>query len=83
MAVRYQANRRGMLEMMRTPATQVETRKFGAQVATAAGQSAGAPGGYITSSRQGKTRFRTIVFADSFKAKRREASGNHLLRGLG
>ncbi|WP_306592887.1 hypothetical protein [Corynebacterium striatum] len=39
--------------------------------------------GFVLSTRQGKSRFRGIVYADTWSAKRREARENVLLRVLG
>ena len=83
MAVTYKPNRAGIIEVMRSGSVQGEVTRHAARIARAAGDSAGAPGGYTFSARQGKSRFRAIVYADTLKAKRREASGNHLLRSLG
>lgn len=83
MAVRFKPNRAGILEVMQSGSVQGEITRQASRLAKAAGDSAGAPGGYTYSARMGKSRFRAIVYADSIKAKRREASGNHLLRSLG
>lgn len=83
MAVRFEPNRQGYLDIMSSGTVQGEITRHAARIARAAGESAGAPGGYTYSARQGRARFRAIVYADSIKAKRREAKGNHLLRSLG
>lgn len=83
MAVRYRPNRKGIIEVMRSPGVAAEVNRHASRIARQAGDSAGAPGGFEVSSRQGKSRFRAIVYANSMKAKRREASGNHLLRSMG
>ncbi|CQD04169.1 hypothetical protein [Corynebacterium striatum] len=45
---------------------------------------AGAAGdGFVLSTQQGKSRFRGIVYADTWSAKRREARENVLVRVLG
>lgn len=80
---RYKPNREGIIEVMRGPGAQTMVNNGASGVARWAGESAGVPGGYVVSSRQGKSRFRAIVYAEKLKAKRREAEGNHLLRGLG
>lgn len=83
MAVKFVPNRQGLIETMRSGSVQGEVTRHAARIARAAGDSAGVPGGYAHSEMQGRARFRAIVYADSMKAKRREASGNHLLRSLG
>lgn len=83
MAVKYVPNRAGVRELLRAPGVQSEVNRHASRIAQAASASAGTPGGYVVSSRQGRSRFRAIVYADTLKAKRREASGNHLLRSLG
>jgi hypothetical protein len=83
MAVKFEPNRQGLIEVMRSGSVQGEVSRQASRIARTAGDSAGAPGGYTVSTMQGRARFRAIVYADSIKAKRREASGNHLLRSLG
>ncbi|MEY8565204.1 hypothetical protein AALF15_01355 [Corynebacteriaceae bacterium 7-707] len=79
---RYKPNRQGIIEVMRGPRVQTMVNSGASGVARRAGESAGTPGGYAVSTMQGKSRYRAIVYAETFKAKRREAEGNHLLRGL-
>lgn len=83
MAVRYEPNRAGLIEVMRSGPVQMRIQSAAQSIANRAGASAGDPGGYTVSARQGRSRFRAIVYADTMKAKRREASGNHLARALG
>lgn len=83
MAVKYTPNRAGIIEVMRSGPVQGEITRHASRIAQAADALAGTPGGYTVSTMQGRSRFQAIVYADSIKAKRREASGNHLLRSLG
>lgn len=83
MAVRFKPNRAGIIEVMRSPEVQAAVNRYATQIASRASASAGTPGGYVVSARQGRSRFRAIVYAGTLKAKRREASGNHLVRSLG
>lgn len=83
MAVKYVPNRAAVKELLRSPGVQAEVNRHASRIAHTASESAGAPGGYVVSARQGRSRFRAIVYADTLKAKRREASGNHLVRSLG
>jgi hypothetical protein len=83
MAVTYKPNRKGLQDVLRSTGVQMHVQAAAQSIANRAGASAGDPGGYTVSTRQGRSRFRAIVYADTIKAKRREASGNHLARALG
>ena len=77
MAVRYKPNHSGLEELLRGPIAQSEVNSFSNQIARRAGK------GYTWNALQGKSRYRSIVFADTIGAKRREARQNNLLRALG
>lgn len=70
-------NPAGFEEILRSPPVQAKVQQHTNQLATRAGD------GYTGSVRQGKTRVRGIVYADSWKARRDLARNNTLLRVLG
>lgn len=75
--MRYKANRAGLRELLQGEVAQTLVTRHTDRLAEAAGD------GFVGSTKQGKTRFRGIVFADTWSAKRREAKQNILLRVLG
>lgn len=77
LAVRYKPNRAGLQEVLRLPGVQSAVQSHGNRLAASAGD------GYVASFMQGRSRYRGIVYAESMKAKRREARENVLLRVLG
>lgn len=74
--MKYVPNRGGLRDLLRGQVAQNLVRRHTDQLAAAAGD------GFVGSTRQGKSRFRGIVFAESWSAKRREAKHNVLLRVL-
>lgn len=77
MAVKYQPNRAGLEELVRGPVAQSLVDSHSAAVVSRAGR------GYVWRAVQGRSRYRSIVFADTIGAKRREAKQNNLIRALG
>lgn len=77
MAVRYKPNRGGLREVLQGPGAQQLVQRYGSQVLSRL------PDGYVASYRPGKARFRGILYANTMKAKRREARENNLVRALG
>ena len=75
--MKYKPNRAGLRELLRSPDTQALVHQHGDRVRAAAGD------GYVASYMQGKSRYRGIVYAETMKAKRREARENVLVRVLG
>lgn len=75
--MKYKPNREGLRELLRSPGAQSLVHQHGDRVRAAAGD------GYVASYMQGKSRYRGIVYAETMKAKRREARENVLVRVLG
>lgn len=74
---KYQPNKAGLTELLRGSAARQLVVQHGEDIAGRAGD------GFVLSTRQGKSRFRGIVYADTWSAKRREARENVLVRVLG
>lgn len=74
---RYQPNHAGLEELARGPVAQQLVEEHGNRIVNAAGD------GFVLSTQQGASRFRGIVYADSWSAKRRNARDNTLVRVLG
>lgn len=75
--MKYKPNAAGLKEQLRGPAAQTLVHGHAERVRAAAGD------GYVASYMQGKNRYRAIVYAETMKAKRREARENVLVRVLG
>lgn len=75
--VRYEPNRAGLEELLRNGRTQDLVRSHTEAVRNRAGD------GFVTSYMQGKSRYRAIIYADTWSAKHREARENVLVRRLG
>jgi hypothetical protein len=76
-AVRYEPKSAGLEALLRGPVATQLVNSHSAAVASRAGR------GYTFRAVQGASRYRSIVFADTIGAKRREAKQNNLLRALG
>lgn len=74
---KYRPNRAGLEELLRGPVAQQLVRQHGERISGAAGD------GFVASYQQGKSRYRAIIYADTWSAKHREARGNILVRVLG
>ena len=74
---RYEPNSAGLEEVLRGAGTQSLVQSHGNALASAAGD------GFVASFQQGRSRYRGIVYADTWSAKHREARGNILARVLG
>jgi len=78
--MKIQFNDTGLYELRRDPAVVAEVEKHAARIATAAGR------GFAWSSRQGmkrpQGRWRAIVYADTWGARRRNNRDNSLVRAL-
>lgn len=75
--VEFQPFPKGQEEVRRGPGAQALVRQHTEAVRSRAGD------GFVASYQQGKSRYRAIIFADTFSAKRREARDNILVRVLG
>ncbi len=74
--MRLKWNRKQFENIRRAPGVQAVVDAEAEAIATACGR------GYITSSVQGKTRYRTIVFPESYKAYRDNQKNNTLVKVL-
>lgn len=77
MATRYKSNRAGLEELARGEVAQQLVRQHAERIRNAAGD------GFVASYQQGTSRFRAIVFADTYSARARNARENTLVRVLG
>lgn len=77
MAVRYVPNRAGLEELARGGIAQGLVHQYAEQKRSAAG------GGFETSYQQGATRYRGMVFPDTWSAVGRDRRDNILVRVLG
>lgn len=75
--IRYVPKRQGLEEVLRSGETQRFVRTQGDAVASRAGD------GFVASYRQGRSRFRGIIYADTWSAKHRDHRENVLVRTLG
>lgn len=75
--IRYEPNRAGLKELLASPIAQTLVNEQANRIESAAGD------GFVASQRQGKNRYRAIVYADTWSARRRNARDNTLLRALG
>lgn len=75
--VKYVPNRAGLEGLLRDGKTQDLVRSHGEALVSAAGD------GFVSSYMQGKTRFRGIIYADTWSAKHRDHRENVLVRVLG
>lgn len=75
--MRYKANRQGLADLLRGEAAQKLVNTHAERLAAAAGE------GYVASYMQGRRRFRAIVFAETMRARVKEARQNSLVRVLG
>lgn len=75
--MKYKSNKPGLRELLKGDIAQRLVTTHAERIAGRAGE------GYVASCRQGKNRFRGIVYADTMRAKVREAKENRLLRVLG
>lgn len=75
--VRYVPNRAGLDGLLRDGKTQDLVRQHAEAVRNRAGD------GFVTSYMQGKSRYRAIIYADTWSAKHREARENVMVRSLG
>lgn len=64
-------------QLLRMPATQSVIDGLSGSVASAAGS------GYRASQMQGASRYRAIVYAETFRARRDNGRNNSLLKALG
>lgn len=77
MKAKYVPNRSGLSELLRGPVAQTLVDEHTQAVAGAAGD------GFVASTRQGKSRYRGIVYAGTWSAKHRDHRQNVLVRVLG
>lgn len=77
MRARYKSFPQAQEEIRRSAGAQSLVRQHAERLASAAGD------GFVASYQQGKSRYRAIVYADTWSAKHREARGNILTRVLG
>lgn len=75
--VKYVPNRAGLEGLLRDGKTQDLVRQYTEAARNRAGD------GFVTSYMQGKTRFRGIMYADTWSAKHRDHRENVLVRVLG
>ncbi|AGG66878.1 hypothetical protein H924_07180 [Corynebacterium callunae DSM 20147] len=73
----YKSNRAGLEELARGSIAKQLVVDHTERLAAAAGD------GFVANYQQGKSRFRGIVFADTWSAKARNAKQNTLVRVLG
>lgn len=74
---KYIANKAGLEALARGDIAQSLVRTHAERIASTAGD------GFIASYQQGASRFRAIIYADTWSAKRRNARDNTLVRVLG
>lgn len=77
MSPRLKFNPAGFNDILRRPATEAWVTATAEDIARRAGD------GYVASTRQGRSRVRSIVFADTWKARRDNARNNTLVRVMG
>ncbi|OFL77602.1 hypothetical protein [Corynebacterium sp. HMSC077B05] len=75
--MKYRPNREGLRELLRGTAAKALVIEHGDRLANAAGE------GFELSTQQGKSRFRGIIYPNTWSARRREAKNNVLIRVLG
>lgn len=75
--MKYRPNRAGLRELLRGTAAKTLVIEHGERLANAAGE------GFELSTQQGKSRFRGIIYPNTWSARRREAKNNVLIRVLG
>ncbi|WP_183042198.1 hypothetical protein [Corynebacterium diphtheriae] len=75
--VKYRPKNAELRKLLRGDIAQKLVTEHAERLAAEAGD------GYTVSYKQGKTRFRAIVYADTIRAKIHEARENNLLRVLG
>ena len=76
MRPRLKWNTKAFEAIRRSPSVQAEVESMAASIAADCGRQ------YTTSSMQGKTRFRTIVIPDTYKAYRDNQKNNTLVKAL-
>ena len=74
---RYVPNRPGLEELARGAVAQTLVHQHAERIASAAGD------GFVASYQQGRSRYRAIVYADTWSAKHRNRRDNTLIRVLG
>lgn len=74
---KYVSNKAGLAELARGPVAQALVHEHGERIAGAAGD------GFVASYQQGASRYRGIVYADTWSAKGRNRRDNTLIRVLG
>ncbi|WP_225747224.1 hypothetical protein [Corynebacterium sp. Marseille-P4611] len=74
---KYRPNKTGLQELLRGSVAKQLVVQHGEDIAGRAGD------GFVLSTQQGKSRFRGIVYADTWSAKWREGRENVLVRVLG
>lgn len=74
--MKFVGNGRGVIQVMQSPEMARKIDQVAAQKVGAAGD------GFVASGRVGKTRYRSIIYADSWSAKNREHRDNVLIRVL-
>lgn len=75
--MKYKANKAALRELLRGEVAQKLVNEHSERLAQRAGE------GYTASYLQGRNRYRGIVYADTMRAKVKEARNNNLLRVLG
>lgn len=75
--VRYVPNRAGLEEVARGPIAQDLVERYGTHMAAAAGD------GFVASYQQGRSRYRGIIYPDTWSAIGRNRRDNTLVRVLG
>lgn len=75
--MRFVGYGKGVREVMQSPEMAAMINKIAAQKVAEAGD------GFVASGRQGKNRYRSIIYADTWSAKHREHRDNILVRVLG
>ncbi|MHB2251712.1 hypothetical protein [Corynebacterium aurimucosum] len=75
--MKYRPNHEGLRELLRGTAAKTLVIEHGESLANAAGE------GFELSTQQGKSRYRGIIYPNTWSARRREAKNNVLIRVLG
>lgn len=77
MATKYRPNRAGLQELLRGSVAKRLVIDHGEEIAARCGD------GFVLSTQQGKSRYRGIVYADTWSAKHRDHRENVMVRVLG
>ena len=75
--MKYRPNHEGLRELLRGTAAKTLVIEHGERLTNAAGE------GFELSTQQGKSRYRGIIYPNTWSARRREAKNNVLIRVLG